>query len=89
MKERRINSIATQLNSSKSFSINNRNQIGSNTDTKKQDRMDYLEEGRRMRQKMEEDKKKLEFIKERKLGELKKMNISEKYVGELSKTKVQ
>jgi hypothetical protein len=51
--------------------------------------MDYLEEGRRMRQKMEEDKKKLEFIKERKLGELKKMNISEKYVGELSKTKVQ
>jgi len=48
-----------------------KDQILMNSETKKQQKLDYLEEGRKVRQKLEEEKMKVEGIKQRKLGELK------------------
>ncbi len=44
-----------------------RQQIVKNTEVKKQDRLDYLEEGKRVRNKLAEDRMKIEIIKARKL----------------------
>lgn len=46
---------------------------------KKQDRLDYLEEGRKVRQKLEEDRQKVEGIKQAKLHSLGKLGIDNKY----------
>lgn len=46
---------------------------------KKQERLDYLEEGRKVRQKLEEDRLKVEGIKQSKLQSLGKLGIDNKY----------
>lgn len=46
---------------------------------KKQERLDYLEEGRKVRQKLEEDRQKVEGIKHSKLQSLGKLGIDNKY----------
>jgi hypothetical protein len=40
-----------------------RSQIQQNDDKSKQDRLDYLEEGRKIRQKIDEERRKIEAIK--------------------------
>lgn len=44
-----------------------RDQIGKNDDCKKQDRLDYLEEGRKVRQRLEDERVKVEGIKGNKI----------------------
>jgi hypothetical protein len=48
-----------------------------NTEVKKQDRLDYLEEGKRVRNKLAEDRMKIESIKARKLEEIGQLGIEE------------
>ena len=59
-----------------------------NTEVKKQDRLDYLEEGKRVRNKLAEDRMKIESIKARKLEEIGHLGIEEKYRAELVKKKI-
>lgn len=66
-----------------------RDQILNNTDKKKYDRLDYLEEGRKLRAKMDGERRKVEAIKQQKLGELQGLGIEEKYQAELARKKVQ
>jgi hypothetical protein len=66
-----------------------RAQIVQNEEIKKQERLDYLEEGRRVRQEQGDEKMRLESIKEKKLHELIGVGISEKYTADLSKKKIQ
>ena len=56
-----------------------RDQIGMNSETTKQARLDYLEEGRKVRQKLEEDRLKVDGIKQQKLASLGKLGIDNKY----------
>ena len=65
-----------------------RDQISKNSDVKKQDRLDYLEEGRRVRQKLEDERLKVEGIKKKKLDGLQTIGIAEKYQAELAKKKI-
>lgn len=58
-------------------------QIGKNADVRKQGRLDYLEEGKKTRDKIENDRKKLVQIKASKLDQIKGHGISEKYQAEL------
>ena len=58
-------------------------QIGKNADVRKQERLDYLEEGKKTRDKIENDRKKIMQIKEQKLGQIKGHGIAEKYQAEL------
>lgn len=46
-------------------------QITNNSEVKKQQRLDYLEEGRKVRQRLEEERQKVETIKKGKLDGLK------------------
>ena len=59
-----------------------------NTEVKKQDRLDYLEEGKRVRNKLAEDRMKIESIKACKLEEIGQLGIKEKYRAELAKKKI-
>lgn len=45
-----------------------RAQIAKNSTVKQQDRLDYLEEGKKVRAKLEDDRLKVEGIKQKKLG---------------------
>lgn len=63
----------------KNHSTQIRTQIGKNDEVRKQDRLDYLEEGRKVRQKLEDDRQKVEGIKGSKLQSLQKMGIDSKY----------
>lgn len=65
-----------------------RAQITQNDEIKKQERLDYLEEGRKVRQELEDEKSRLHQIKSRKLGELQHLGISDKYTSELAKKKI-
>ena len=62
---------------------NVRNQISENDDVRKQHRMDYLEEGKKTRQNLEEERQKILEIKEEKLQQLGKLHIDQKYMYEL------
>jgi hypothetical protein len=73
----------------KDHSVGLRSQIQKNEEFKKQDRLDYLEEGRKVRQKMEDEKKKLEDIKFKKLDGLQSLGIHDKYTAELARKKIQ
>ncbi len=53
-----------------------------------QERLDYLEEGKKVRQKLEEDRLKVEGIKQRKLNELQSLGVEQKYQYELAKKKI-
>ena len=65
-----------------------RTQIQNNGDCKKQERLDYLEEGRKVRQRIEDERLKVEGIKAQKLGGLKDLGIADKYQADLSKKKI-
>jgi len=47
-----------------------RGQISTNEDIKKQDRLDYLEEGRKVREKIDMERDKIKDIQKAKIGEL-------------------
>ena len=53
-----------------------------------QDRLDYLEEGKKVRQKLEEERLKIEGIKQRKLNDLQSLGVEQKYQYELAKKKI-
>lgn len=53
-----------------------------------QERLDYLEEGKKVRQKLEEERLKIEGIKQRKLNELQNLGVEQKYQYELAKKKI-
>ena len=63
-------------------------QIGINEEVRKQDRLDYLEEGRKVRQRIEDERLKVERIKADKLNGLKDLGIAEKYQADLSKKRI-
>ena len=65
-----------------------RTQIVNNEEKGKQDRLDYLEEGRKVRQKIEEERRKIETIKQKKINELENLAIPDKYKAELAKKKI-
>lgn len=65
-----------------------RSQIANNAEKAKADRLDYLEEGRKVRQKLEDERLKVEGIKKQKLASLKDIGIEEKYQAELAKKKI-
>jgi hypothetical protein len=56
-----------------------RQQIVKNTDVRKQDRLDYLEEGTKARAKIENEREKILRIKQQKLANIEKMGIDPKY----------
>lgn len=65
-----------------------RAQIQTNEEKSKQDRQDYLEEGRKVRQKIQDERDKIEKIKSKKIDQLNNLSIPEKYKAELAKKKV-
>ena len=60
-------------------------QINQNSAIKKQHRLDYLEEGRKMRMNQADEILKLETIKMNKLQQMKQIGIIDKYAGSLAK----
>ena len=62
-----------------------RDQISTNEQVKKQDRLDYLEEGRKVREKIDNERQKLVDIQKAKIDELKTLGIEDKYLYELQK----
>ena len=65
-----------------------RDQIGMNSETTKQARLDYLEEGRKVRQRIEDERLKVERIKADKLRGLVDLGIEGKYQADLSKKRI-
>lgn len=65
-----------------------RAQIGTNAENNKHARLDYLEEGRKVRQKLEDERLKVEGIKKQKLASLQDIGIEDKYQAELAKKKI-
>ena len=65
-----------------------RNQISTNEAGKKQDRLDYLEEGRKVRENIQNERVKIGDIKKAKIDELKNLGIDNKYLYELQKKTV-
>ena len=65
-----------------------RTQILQNEEVKKQERLNYLEEGKMVRQKLEDERRKIEAIKDKKLGQLKGLEIPDKYQAELARKKI-
>jgi len=63
-------------------------QIASNEERRKLERQQYLEEGRRLREAAEQERLRLQEIKQRKLGELTDAGVPSKYRAELDKFKV-
>ena len=66
-----------------------RRQIKEREELEKQKKREYLEEGRKMKQKVLGIKQNIERIKEEKLAELKSLNVQDKYVTPLVKYKLQ
>lgn len=85
-KDRHIDSEKKDILHSHSHQL--RTQIIQNEEVKKQERLDYLEEGRRVRQNLENEKQRLEQIKMTKLHEIQDMGISSKYQADLSRKKI-
>ena len=65
-----------------------RSQISQNENLKKQDRLDYLEEGRKVREKLENEKNKIRDIQQAKIGELTSLDIDKKYCLKIHQYKV-
>lgn len=65
-----------------------RAQIANNEQNKKQERLDYLEEGRKVRENIQNERVKIQQIQGAKLDELKKLGIDNKYMYELQKKTV-
>ena len=58
-------------------------------DKKKQERVDFLEEGRKMRQKLAEEQQKLEVIKDQKIKEMEKLGLNDNVKKQLQHVKYQ
>merc|ERR1712232_581719 len=65
-----------------------RNQIGAREEKALQERRNFLEEGNTVRATVGSERKKLEKIKGRKIDELKKVGVPEKYWAELARKKI-
>ena len=65
-----------------------REQISNNEANKKQDRLDYLEEGRKVREQVQQEREKIKGIQAAKMEELKNLGIADKYMYELQKKTV-
>mmetsp|Transcript_15984 Transcript_15984/g.42017 ORF Transcript_15984/g.42017 Transcript_15984/m.42017 type:complete len:526 (-) Transcript_15984:66-1643(-) len=65
-----------------------KHQIGAREEKAYQERRDYLEEGNSVRAQICSERKKLESIKDRKISELKKTGVPEKYWAELARKKI-
>jgi len=63
-------------------------QIALNEEKNRQDKRDFLEEGKKIKDKLMHEKRVLEQIKTEKIAELKSQNIPAKYQGELAKKKI-
>lgn len=59
-----------------------------NEEGRLQHRREYLEEGRQLRKKQEEEKAKLEKIKAAKLNHLRSVGVPDKYSAELARKKI-
>ena len=64
------------------------NQITMNSEIKKQQRLDYLEEGKKVRQRIEDERLKVERIKKAKLEGLQQLGIESKYQADLAKKRI-
>lgn len=64
-----------------------RRQIKEKDENVRQHQREHLEDGRKMKQHQDQQKKKLEMIKNSKLNELKNLNINSKYVSDLERYK--
>ena len=63
-------------------------QITMNGEVRKQERLDYLEEGRKVRQRIEDERLKVERIKKAKLDGLVGLGIEDKYQADLAKKRI-
>lgn len=63
-------------------------QIDENAEVRKQQKLDYLEEGRKVRQKLADEHLKLSTIKNNKINQMTSLGIDEKYKTDLIKTKI-
>lgn len=63
-------------------------QIGKNDDVRKQHRLDYLEEGKKTRDKINQEREKIGTIKQLKLEQIQGHGINEKYQAELKGKKI-
>ena len=86
MQERKIEEEKKQALVDHSVKI--RGQISNNEAQKKQDRLDYLEEGRKVREKIDNERQKINGIQAAKIDELKSLGIDNKYLYELQKKTV-
>merc|ERR1712139_119787 len=64
-------------------------QIQKNEGRRRQERLDYLEEGRKLRKEIEKEKSHLLNIKDRKVQELRTAGVPDKYLTELMRHKVE
>merc|ERR1712046_66835 len=64
-------------------------QISKNEAMRRQERLDYLEEGRKLRKEIEKEKKHLNDIKDRKIQEMHVSGVPDKYLTELQRHKVE
>jgi len=65
-----------------------RAQISDKEESKKKDRLDYLEEGKRVREKVEAERQKIRDIQAGKIEELNEVGIDKKYLYDLQKKTV-
>lgn len=64
-------------------------QISKNEGKRRQERLDFLDEGRKLRKEIEREKNHLQAIKERKCEELRSSGVPDKYLTELNRHKVE
>ena len=69
----------------RNYSLDLKEQILSNSNTKKQTRQDHLEEGRKLRVGQADEILKLETIKSNKLNSLLSLGVESKYLSALSR----
>lgn len=86
LQERKVEEDRKQALIDHSFKI--RGQIAINEDLKKQDRLDFLEQGRKVREKIDMEREKIKDIQQAKIEELKEAGIDNKYLYEINKKTV-
>jgi len=86
LQERKVEEDKKQALVDHSYKI--RGQISNNESLKKQDRLDYLEEGRKVREKIDNERQKIKDIQVAKIEDLKEAGIDNKYLYELQKKTV-
>lgn len=64
-------------------------QIQKNEGRRRQERLDYLEEGRKLRKEIDKEKAHLLFIKDRKVSEMQSAGVPDKYLTEMQRHKIE